>query len=397
MFLSVGELCLGRNTGRDQEAASEGKKRENIVEERGFHNNILGQGATLEEELSSLALIMKKPRDRKIIISYLGWDGKGKKRLQAVADKFGITRERVRQIANRFEERFKKKGEKKITDMPLLQRALSLVESNIPALASELESKLEEARIAKSAFRVEGIRTAAQIMEREVTFRVEKLRKITMQRIVISSGDVSHVRPTMRMARKDIKFRGAASVSDIARRFYGESFASKARNFIAVVLRSLEYFQWLDRKGEWFWFSDARKNHLIKKIKKILAVVDSITIADMHDGIKRSSRVRGVAPPADVLLELCRQNEWCSVEDDMIIADPRENFERYLSGGERELQEVFEEHGPMIAMSDIKRICSDRGKGFLSTEQYLLDSPIFKSYEHDVFGLIGADKLGRKG
>lgn len=364
--------------------------------EHGHHNNILEQGTSLEEELSSLVLIMKKPRDRKIIISYLGWDGKGKKRLQAVADKFGLTRERIRQIGNRFERRHKKKGERKLADMPLLQRALSLVKDNIPALASELESRLAESRISKSDFRIEGILTAAQIMGQEITYRVEKLRKIKMQRIVIPAEYSSHVLPIMRMGKKEIKFRGVGSVSDIARRFYGASFLGDARRFIAVVLSSLEYFQWLDRQGEWFWFSIARKNHLIKKIKKVLAVVDTITLADLHDAIKRSARVRGVVPPPDVLLEFCRQNEWCRVEGEMIIADPEENFEGYLSGGERELQEIFAKHGPMIAMSEIKRICTERGKGFLTTEQYLLDSPIFKTYGPDLFGLIGADNRGSK-
>jgi hypothetical protein len=366
------------------------------VVDHGNHNDILEQGTTLEEELSSLVLVMKKPRDRKIIISYLGWDGKGKKRLQAVADKFGITRERVRQIAKRFEGRFKKKGEKQIADMPLLQRALSLVKDNIPALASELELSLRESRISKSDFRIEGILTAAQIMGQEIACHVEKLRKIKMQRIVIPAEYISHVIPIMQLAKKDIKFRGVGSISDIARRFYGASFPGDARRFVTVVLSSLEYFQWLDNRGEWFWFSIARKNHLIKKIKKVLAVVNTITIADLHEGIRRSSRVRGVAPPPDVLLELCRQNEWCRVEGEMIIADPEENFESYLSGGERELQEIFEKHGPMIAMNDIKRICTERGKGFLSTQQYLLDSPIFKTYGPDLFGLIGADNRGRK-
>jgi hypothetical protein len=364
------------------------------VEKRGYHNNVIERGTSLEQELSSLVLIMKKPRDRKIIISYLGWDGKGKKRLQRVADRFGITRERVRQIVKRFEGRFKKKGEKTIADMPLLRRALSLVKDNIPALASELESRLAESRIGKSDFRIEGIVTAAHVMGQEIPYRVEKIRKIRMQRIVIPAEYSSHVLPIMRMAKKEIKFRGVGSVSDIARRFYGASFAGDARRFIAVVLSSLEYFQWLDKEGEWFWFSIARKNHLIKKIKKVLAVLNEITIADLHEGIKRSSRVRGVVPPPDVLLELCRQNEWCSVEGGMIIADPRENFENYLSGGEKELQEIFAKHGPMITMSDIKRICADHGKGFLSTEQYLLDSPIFKSYGPDLFGLIGADNRG---
>ncbi len=362
--------------------------------EHGYHNNILEQGASLEKELSSLVLVMKKPRDRKIIISYLGWDGKGKKRLQRVADRFGITRERVRQIAKRFEGRFKKKGEKTIADMPLLRRALSLVKDNIPALASELESRLAESRIGKSDFRIEGIVTAALVMGQEIPYRVEKIRKIKMQRIVIPAEYSSHVLPIMRMAKKEIKFRGVGSVSDIARRFYGASFAGDPRRFIAVVLNSLEYFQWLDKEGEWFWFSIARKNHLIKKIKKVLAVLNKVTIADLHEGIKRSTRVRGVVPPPDVLLELCRQNEWCRVEGDMIIADPMENFESYLSGGEKELQEIFEKHGPMITMSEIKRICAERRKGFLSTEQYLLDSPIFKSYGPDLFGLIGADKRG---
>jgi hypothetical protein len=366
------------------------------VEEHGYHNNALEQGTSLEEELSSLVLVMKKPRDRKIIISYLGWDGKGKKRLQRVADRFGITRERVRQIAKRFEGRFKKKGEKTIADMPLLQRALSLVKDNTPALASELESRLRKSRIAKSDFRIEGIVTAAHVMGQEIPYRVEKLRKIKMQRIVIPAEYISHVLPIMRMAKKEIKFRGVGSVSDIARRFYGASFAGDARRFIAVVLSSLEYFQWLDKEGEWFWFSIARKNHLIKKIKKVLAVVNTITITDLHDAIKRSTRVRGVVPPPDVLLELCRQNEWCSVEGDMITADSKENFVGYLSGGEKELQEIFAKHGPMIAMSEIKRICAEHGKGFLSTEQYLLDSPIFKSYGPDLFGLIGADKRGSK-
>lgn len=366
------------------------------MKEKEFDKNIFEKSTTLEKDLSSFVLTVKKPRDRKVIISYLGWDGRGKKRLQAVADEFGITRERVRQIAKKFEGKFKRNERSNIADLPALERALSFIEGNTPALAFKVESKLAESKITKREFKVEGIMTAAEFMGREIPFRVVKVKKVDMKRIVISAEDVSHVKPIIRLARKDIKFRGAASVSDIAQRVYGESFSKDTKNFITVVLSSLNYFQWLDRKGEWFWFHTSSRNLMIKKIKKILSVAKRITISDIHDGIKKSSRVRGVVPPTDVLLELCRQNTWCSVEDDMVIADPKENFKRSLSGCERELIEIFEEHGSIMARSELKRICTDRGKGFLSTEQFLSDSPILKNYEPDVYGLIGADKLIRK-
>ena len=100
------------------------------------------QRMTLSEELRDIAtgLMGGSERNRRILIRYLGWDGKGGATLQAVGDEFGMSRERVRQICAPATKSLA------VTTpfAPVLDRVLTVVAQQIPAPVSAIEKTLVE-------------------------------------------------------------------------------------------------------------------------------------------------------------------------------------------------------------------------------------------------------------
>ena len=143
----------------------------------------VGNARTIEAELWSLTEALGSDRDRRMIVSHLGWDGKPPRTLEAVGRLHKMTRERVRQICTRIE-----KVQSSRPFAPALDRAIKAVARAAPALADEIETQLLQRRITKTAFCVESLTTIAQDLGRQPHFSV---RTVHGHRIVVpvDSGD----------------------------------------------------------------------------------------------------------------------------------------------------------------------------------------------------------------
>src|SRR5215469_11820672 len=114
-----------------------------------------------------------RDRDFNIVARHFGFDGRGGANFQRTGDEFGLTRERVRQIVSEADAKthLLPKG------APALDRAVSFIASNVPAPAAVIEMKLQEENYTSRAFRLEGILSAAKVLERNVPFRISNLGK----------------------------------------------------------------------------------------------------------------------------------------------------------------------------------------------------------------------------
>src|SRR5690348_1942001 len=83
-------------------------------------------GPTLEKELHYL---VGTGRNARIAARYYGFDGHGGGTLQSVGDAFGLTRERVRQIASRTSEKLAT-GQ---LLLPIVDRTIRFVSDHMPA------------------------------------------------------------------------------------------------------------------------------------------------------------------------------------------------------------------------------------------------------------------------
>ena len=119
----------------------------------------LADDCPIEDELEDIVRAARISRPRPVL-RYLGWDGAGGSTLQVAADEAGLSRERVRQLADKTKSKVSERSY-----APALDRALSHV-STVSGEASLIEQSLVEAGLARAPFRIEGLLSAASIFGR---------------------------------------------------------------------------------------------------------------------------------------------------------------------------------------------------------------------------------------
>lgn len=337
---------------------------------------------TLEEEIKGLLVGVGSQRNQSIIARRFGWDGSEGATLQEVGHSLGLTRERVRQVCNRLTSQL----EGKTFFTPALDRALKFISHHSPEAADEIELKLTAEGLVKAHFRVEGILNAAELLDRSAPFVITK---VGGKRFVLAPNMENVTNVIAQTARRAIEHWGVTTIADVAAQATERTNISIDAHFVRHILSEKEDFQWLDEIGGWFWLSSVPRNRLLNQIEKILSVAERIDISELRIGVSRHHRMKGVAPPKRVLLELCRQTSWCGVENSTVFANPPLNWEDTLSDIEQFMVLVLKEHGPVMQRSKFEDLCLDLGINRVTFYAYLKYSPVLTKYAISVYGLRG--------
>ena len=353
---------------------------------RAIHAEILAlQRQTLEQELRELIGRSLSPRRIEIVVRRFGWDGRGVKTLQAVAEEYGVSRERVRQICSRAMKEVR--GTEAFA--PILDRALEFVRAHIPAPAAEVEALLVEAGITGSRFSLDGLRSAAEIFGRDPAFVLLEAGGVRVVTTPGTDNDGELTQEIVRRARRLVSHWGATTLDAVADALQESHGISVNRDRVARILVGKRDFAWLDESGGWFWISTVPRNRVLNRARKILSVVDRIGVSELRDGIARHHRMEGSAPPRHVLLELCRQAPGFRVERDEIIADPPLAWTEVLADVEKTMVRILLEHGPVLPRPEFERHCLSAGMPRTTFYAYLDNSPIITRYSRGVYGLRG--------
>jgi Sigma-70, region 4 len=340
-------------------------------------------------------------RNEEVIARRYGWDGQEGGTLQAIADEFDISRERVRQICQPVEETFNTFAAKK-PFAPVLDRVLSFVVQHAPLTVSDMEAKLANTGLTKAPLHVKGLLRMAECLGREMPFFIEQTgRTLSGQPFVVrSSEDLKELQTqsnTMNeivsIARKVVSRWGVATVEDIVARVVErhqmEGTATVNTDLAFRILVTQSDFEWLDQEHGWFWLSSVPRNSLLTQIKKVLAVAGRIRVAELRAAVSRHHRRGGFAPPQRVLLELCRQTPGYCAEASIIIADPPLDVSEVLFTTESFMVQILKEHGPLMQRAVFEKYCADIPRG--TFYQYLNYSPVIQRYAKGVYGLPGTD------
>jgi hypothetical protein len=164
---------------------------------------------TLEEELKQIFADSRRARNREIVIGYYGWDDGRLHTLAEIGRRYGVTRERTRQICAKSVKRKNPAG----IFSPVIDRTLAMVGARLPRSAAELERQMIQSRLSCVGLRLEQVVAAAELLGRPLPFRV----------VAVGRGGLA-VRPEQAMippavveaAQKDIYYHGAAWVARIA-------------------------------------------------------------------------------------------------------------------------------------------------------------------------------------
>ncbi len=352
---------------------------------------------TLERELIDIFAVAPYQRNREILIGYYGWEDGRQHTLTEVGARFGITRERVRQVCAKMTRR----PDIAATPAPTMDRVLALIADRLPCPAAHLETELIEQGLTAVGLSIENIAAAARLLGRPTPFEVVAVEPPPSpgeidSRIVVGAEHVKSVAAVADLAKKEVYFHGLGTVERIeraisARAKRGKRAADDGLRLVREILPLVAGFCWLDESSGWFRLQAVHRHGLPKAIDKVLAVAGAVTACQLRVALARNRRLWKTPPPENVLVEFCRQMPDVRVEGDRIISDPPRDWRKSLTGVEARLVAMLHEYGPVMERGAMEDLCVADGMNRFSFHAFVSWSPVIAQFGHSVYGLLGAE------
>ena len=323
-------------------------------------------------------------RDAAIVARHYGFDGRGGANFQRIGIEFDLTRERVRQIVAQSDPR------KHIGPgcLAALDRIIASVTESFPAPATELEKKLHLAGLTMKPFRIEGVVSVATLLSRRLPFRISALRKT---RFVLPAS-WPQLREIVNAAHNQVRRHGMATVTQLMDDNADSDRAQRDAIMIEAILTAQPDFRWLDRAAGWFWLTETHRNCAVTRIRKMLAVANPLSVAEIRAGL---GRMGSPLAPERSLFELCRQIEGLSVRGDMVCAEPCIETAEVLNKTEIEIFQLLSENNGCMSNSDLIGQSNMLGMKRPTFYQCVTRSPIVTRYNGRHYRLIGSGQSGR--
>ena len=353
----------------------------------------LGQG-TIEEELIRFFASTAAPRNAEILIGYYGWRDGRQHTLTEIGQRFGITRERIRQICAKLTR--KPRGLGTIL-APVMDQALARIHARLPAPADEIETELRRSGATAVGLSLENVAAGAKLLGRTADFRVVQLvpGQAGSPRLAARAAHVAAVAAIVDAAKKHVYFHGLAMLDEI-RQVVAKKLPNVGRELVARTLPLVDGFAWLDERSGWFRIEGIGKHGLPKTIDKVLAVAGEVTVAELRAALARNRRLWKAPPPEHVLSAFCRSMPDMQIHGRRIRSDPPRDWRKVLTGVERRLVGVLREHGPVMERGAMEDLCVAAGMNRFSFHAFVSWSPVIVQLGHSVYGLLGTQLPRRK-
>jgi hypothetical protein len=375
---------------------------------------------TLEQELIDIFASSPFQRNRDILIGYYGWEDGRQHTLTEVGARFGITRERVRQVCAKLTKR----GKTSATAAATMDRALALIVSRLPCSATQIETELTEEGLTAVGMSIESVAIGARLLNRPVAFQVVNVRGGEEGRLVVLPDQIPAVTAAVDVAKRDVYFHGLTTVEQTQRAIAsakkasggdasnlaggagrrlsslgrqsplgrpGKPSTSPLSRLVRQTVSLIDGFSWLDESAGWFHLRPVQSHGLPKAIDKVLAVAGTVTAAQLQTALGRNRRLWKEPPPEKVLLEFCRRMTGVRVEDTRIISDPPRDWKKALTGVEAKLVAMLKAHGPVMERGTMEDLCVAGGMNRFSFHAFVSWSPVIAQFGHSIYGLLGAD------
>ena len=343
---------------------------------------------TVEEELIEIFSPAASGRDRQIVALYYGWDGSGSHTLEQLGQRYGLSRERIRQVCVRAMKR--NRGAKVFA--PVLDRALAFIAERLPTRVGNLKAEFDAAGFSACSLPLETIREAAEFLSRAPKFA---LVSVGRRQLAVKPDCASQPRAIIQVARRAVLSYGATTISDVAAEVSSQSGTKVDHALVEEALQALDDFEWLYRKRGWLQLESLPQYGLPKMIEKILSVTDRIEVSKLRSAIARYRRTGRKVPPARVLLEFCRRMPGVTVAAGTIASEEPRDWREVLTGVEAGMVRVLNQHGPVMERGAFEEHCIGEGMNRFSFNAIIMSSPVIAQYGRSVYGLLGA-KVDRK-
>jgi len=329
---------------------------------------------SLTEELELIFPPRTDPRKRKIAGTYLGLDGEPPRTLESVAVKFGMTRERVRQIALPFE----KSLEQAVGQLLWLEEALSVVSKRVPCRSGDAEQTLQAKGIVTSPLSIE---TLLKLADRA---HLKHALTIPLGTQVVFTEQLSHFIEEARVeALRQVSHWGVADRSEIIEKIKLTITDEDEK----VFWQGLPSVVWLCPERKHLWLPTG-KNAVANRLAKILLIARELSQQEAYDGVFRDNRVSGERLPFTVFATFCRQYAWCEVNGEYVRAGSGVPVSSDVSDDDK-LVELLRETGGTAWRQDLWTKARSIGIGRPSFERLLSDSNLIIRHGENLYAIIG--------
>jgi DNA-directed RNA polymerase alpha subunit len=382
-YLSLGLLIPDWSRKRAVEL-SKSMSAEIAREARARSGQLLAQVGTnptcLEEELRRIAEILDTGRNIPLLMSLWGWNGSDPRVLDSVGKEYGLTRERVRQLAARAIKRLKRHK----FDTPYLNAAIQQLRKEIPAVDTSLIDRLRDQAITRSSFSVWGIELAAELLGVHWGLTHVVVNGI---KIVVATGDQHKLAKSFVALRRKTSELGCVNIQSLC----SEIQIEEARtNTVRRFLDASSAVDWLDDAKEWMYLSNTARNRLFNLCEKVLGVCPSIGIGELRRAVGKSRRL-AMAPPQRILASFVSREGLGTIQGSKIVAIPSMGKAPTPDSAEGKMLAVLDEFGPIMDGEDMAEKCIAAGMNATTFYIYRMISPVVSSLGRGVYCKVGSD------
>jgi hypothetical protein len=329
---------------------------------------------TADEEIQALT---KGLQDRDMTILRLRYAPSTLMTLEEVGNRFGVTRERIRQIQKKAPVRLSKGFQQ----YPLLRLRSAIrfaqVKAETGSGIDEITEDLMQRGLIISKDAADDLWVIWQSTNLETPF-ITGLRKAAREGL---SPRQIEVRPAINLeARKLCRNCGAFNVKWLT--------VTADTTDIRVVLLYLGYEEILPG---WYWKNVVSKDVVESVARKVFSVTDQVSPREFRRSfVKHLSRREYTAPPSDVLLEVAKRIEFIRFDGDNLMAlrDFEPSIE--LNGSEFALYRFLSESGPVANFQELYVANRNAGYQTITLAVRLKQSPVIRRLGHGLYSLVGS-------
>lgn len=249
-------------------------------------------------------------RNVAIVATRFGWTAGGPHTLQEVANKFSLTRERVRQIADRAV------GRVGTWYMPQIERAVQLIADHAPITTHDAAHLLVDEGLSTVPIEPVSLKAAAELLGYDLTFHIDPGEGVPY---VLAKG-LAGTGPVFLVARREAGRVGVSNIAEIQAELEtkADAFTVEA---VERILRSSTKIEFLD--DDWFWMPDipADRNRLRNVTQRMLSVTPRLDVPTLRQGVRRRYRFIQIdlVPPVNVLTAFYAAHPEFAVRDDATV------------------------------------------------------------------------------
>ena len=243
----------------------------------------------------------------------------------------------------------------------------------LPFRADELGRVVEGAGLVAPGLKVEHVVRAFHDGKARAPFRLVRRGGVT---ILVSSTSVTAAETVLSEANLLILHWGLCTVGTVVDRLRSLKRGRGGSDATVRILAAVPRVIWLDDARQWFSMAGLN-SRLLMAIGKVFAVVSSIPLAQLKDGLSKRAHAI-VTAPAGVLEAYLSKVAGCIVERGWVRPTPV-FVPAALDRHEGTLIALLTRHGGSLAWAPLRRLAKAAGVGLGAVHNIVRTSPLLSA------------------